>query len=58
MDTTHTVSDVRVDLKADGRKATVTANVISQHYPPGHGQENDAKFFLAGTRILLGANQR
>lgn len=53
MDTTHTVSNVRVDLKADGRKATATANAIAQHYLPGQGQEKDARNFLAGTRYYF-----
>ncbi|CCE83104.1 Piso0_003676 [Millerozyma farinosa CBS 7064] len=53
MDTTHTVSNVRVDIKSDRRKATATANAISQHFPAGQGQEKNAKNFLAGTRYYF-----
>ncbi|CCE86258.1 Piso0_005926 [Millerozyma farinosa CBS 7064] len=53
MDTTHTVSNVQVDVKADGRKATATANAVAQHFPPGQGQEKDAKHFLSGTRYYF-----
>ncbi|CCE78579.1 Piso0_001206 [Millerozyma farinosa CBS 7064] len=53
MDTTHTVSNVRVDIKSDGRKATATANAIAQHFPTGQGQEKHAKNFLAGTRYYF-----
>jgi hypothetical protein len=53
MDTTHTVSNVRVDIKDGASTASLTANVLAQHCPPGRGGELNGPNYLAGSRHFL-----
>lgn len=48
MDTTHMISNVRVDIKDGADTASMTAYFMAQHCPPGRGKEADAPKFLAG----------
>ena len=41
MDTTHMISNVRVDVKDGADTASLTANAMAQHCPPGRGKEPD-----------------
>lgn len=49
METQHTVSCVRIDIKPDGSSAFVTANAQNQHFKAGEGLKPDADNFLAGS---------
>ncbi len=53
LDTTHSISNVRVDLKDGADTAKLTANFIAQHGPPGRGLEADGPKFLAGGRYWV-----
>ncbi|KAH8801792.1 hypothetical protein F5884DRAFT_807864 [Xylogone sp. PMI_703] len=48
MDTTHTPSNIRIDLKEGGKIASLTANAVAQHCPPGRGREPDGPKYLVG----------
>ena len=43
------VSNVRVDVKDGANTASLTANALAQHCPPGKGKEPDAPKFLVGS---------
>lgn len=47
MDTTHTISNVRVDLKEGASTAKVNAYALAQHCPPGKGLDPNGPKFLA-----------
>ncbi|CAI6094243.1 hypothetical protein V2G26_004698 [Clonostachys chloroleuca] len=53
MDTTHNVSNVRVDLKDGANTAFLTATSLAQHCPPGRGREPDGPKFLVGGQYSL-----
>ncbi|KIX03233.1 uncharacterized protein Z518_06785 [Rhinocladiella mackenziei CBS 650.93] len=48
MDTTHMISNVRVDVKDGANTASLTAYALAQHCPPGKGKEPDAPKYLVG----------
>lgn len=48
VDTSHMVSNVRVDIK-DDHEASLTATVLSQHFAGGKGMESDEKHLMGGT---------
>jgi hypothetical protein len=48
MDTTHMISNVRVDVKDGADTASLTAYALAQHCPPGKGKEPDAPKYLVG----------
>jgi len=48
MDTTHMISNVRVDFKDGADTASLTAYALAQHCPPGKGKEPDAPKYLVG----------
>lgn len=49
MDTTHSISNVRVDIKDGADSASLTCNVLAQHCPPGKGKDpNGPKYLVAG----------
>lgn len=48
MDTTHMISNVRVDVKDGADTASLTAYALAQHCPPGKGKELDAPKYLVG----------
>ena len=49
MDTTHMISNIRVDVKDGADTASLTAYALAQHCPPGRGKEPDGpKYLVAG----------
>lgn len=49
MDTTHSISNIRVDAKDGDDTAFVTATSMAQHCPPGRGKEPDGpKYMVSG----------
>lgn len=49
MDTTHSISNIRVVAKDGADTAFVTATSMAQHCPPGRGKEPDGpKFMVSG----------
>ncbi|EXJ92063.1 hypothetical protein A1O3_00613 [Capronia epimyces CBS 606.96] len=48
MDSTHMLSNIRVDLKDGADTASVTAYALAQHCPPGLGGQTDGPKFLVG----------
>jgi SnoaL-like domain len=49
MDTTHMISNVRVDWKDGANTASLTAYALAQHCPPERGKEPDGpKLLVAG----------
>jgi hypothetical protein len=53
MDTTHMISNVRVDVKDGASTAYLTANALAQHCPPGKGEELDGPKYLAASRYFI-----
>ena len=53
MATTHTVSNVRVDIKEGGKTATFNAYALAQHCPPGTGLELDGRKYLAASEYFI-----
>lgn len=53
MDTSHTVSNVRVDLKDGASTAALTATALAQHCPPGKGMEVDGPKYLGASMYFL-----
>jgi hypothetical protein len=53
MDTTHMVSNVRVNYKAGDSVASLTAYALAQHCPPGRGKDVDGPKFIAGSEYLV-----
>ncbi|KAH7310309.1 hypothetical protein BKA65DRAFT_518827 [Rhexocercosporidium sp. MPI-PUGE-AT-0058] len=50
MDTTHVLSNIRIDVKDGADTASLTATAINMHCPPGRGGDPAGPKFLAGTR--------
>jgi ketosteroid isomerase-like protein len=48
MDSTHAITNVRVDVKDGADTASLTAYVMAQHCPPGTGTEHDGPKYLGG----------
>ncbi|KAM5354865.1 hypothetical protein ACJ41O_001511 [Fusarium nematophilum] len=48
LDTTHLVSNVRIDLKDGAKTATLTAHALAQHYRKDEGRNPKAPRFLTG----------
>jgi hypothetical protein len=48
MDTTHMISNVRVEVKDGADTASLTAYSMAQHCAPGRGKEPDAPKYLVG----------
>jgi hypothetical protein len=53
MDTTHTISNVRVSYVNGADTASMTANALAQHCPPGRGCEADGPKYLVAAEYLL-----
>ncbi|UZJ53741.1 hypothetical protein CBS101457_003061 [Exobasidium rhododendri] len=53
MNTTHMVSNVRIDWKEGATTAAMTAYALAQHFAPGQGREAGAQSFLAGASYHL-----
>ncbi|KAK9312052.1 hypothetical protein V1522DRAFT_416812 [Lipomyces starkeyi] len=48
LDTTHFITNIRVDIKDGESKASVTASALAQHYRPQQGREPGATRFMTG----------
>jgi hypothetical protein len=48
LDTTHTVSNVRIEMEDGAERASLTAHILAQHYRPGEGLLGDSKGVLVG----------
>jgi len=48
LETTHTISNIRVNVKEGEDTAGMTASAVAQHYRPGEGVNPDTKGFLTG----------
>ncbi|GAB1200326.1 hypothetical protein APSETT444_009696 [Aspergillus pseudonomiae] len=53
LDTTHFVSNGRVDVIEGASVASMTASVLSQHYRPGTGKVPGAEYLMAGSLYSL-----
>ncbi|KAE8392581.1 hypothetical protein BDV23DRAFT_151073 [Aspergillus alliaceus] len=49
LDTTHFLSNIRINIADDGTKASATASALSQHYRAGKGLQPGQPRFLAGS---------
>ncbi|CAG7947177.1 unnamed protein product [Penicillium nalgiovense] len=50
LDTTHFVTNIRINIADSGVKAAATASAIAQHYPGGKGNEASVPSLLAGAQ--------
>ena len=53
MDTQHSISNIRVDVKDGANTAYMTAYSVAQHYRPGEGNKPDAPHLLAGSKYFI-----
>ncbi|TKA65072.1 hypothetical protein B0A55_09744 [Friedmanniomyces simplex] len=53
LDTTHFVTNLRVDIQDGEATAHVTANFLAQHYREGQGVQPDATRYLVGGVYLI-----
>ncbi|KAF4626146.1 hypothetical protein G7Y89_g12015 [Cudoniella acicularis] len=53
MDTTHTVSNVRVEVKDGASTAALTAYVLAQHCRPGEGQDPEGPKYLGASNYYV-----
>ena len=53
MDTTHIISNVRVDIKDGASTASLTAKAIAQHCPPDKGGEPDSLYLMTGAMYFI-----
>ncbi|KAL2828331.1 SnoaL-like domain-containing protein [Aspergillus pseudoustus] len=49
LDTTHFLTNVRINLEEGGKKANATASALSQHYRPGEGMVGGKDALLVGS---------
>ena len=53
MDTTHMISNVRVDVKDGADTASLTAYALAQHCPPGKGKVPDGPKYLVASEYRI-----
>ncbi|KAJ9143459.1 hypothetical protein NKR23_g6521 [Pleurostoma richardsiae] len=53
LDTTHFISNVRVNIAEGGSTASLSASALAQHYRAGTGNEGNAARLLAGALYLV-----
>lgn len=53
LDTHHTLGNVRVDIKDDGKTAYLTTYSLAQHHRLGEGPDVEKKGMLAGTTYFV-----
>jgi hypothetical protein len=53
MDTTHSISNIRIDVKDGADTAYLTAYALAQHCPPGRGKEPNGPKLLVGGEYLI-----
>ncbi|KAL2812002.1 hypothetical protein BJX63DRAFT_397866 [Aspergillus granulosus] len=49
LDTTHSLTNVRIHVEEGGNRASATANALSQHYRPGEGMQGGKDALLLGS---------
>ncbi|KAH8432796.1 nuclear transport factor 2 family protein [Aspergillus melleus] len=49
LDTTHFISNIRINIEDNGTEASLTASSIAQHYRAGKGMEADQPRLLGGS---------
>ncbi|KXL51491.1 MAG: hypothetical protein FE78DRAFT_135696, partial [Acidomyces sp. 'richmondensis'] len=52
-DTSHMISNIRVDIKDDANTASLTAYALAQHCPSGRGKEPDGPKYLVGGEYFI-----
>ena len=53
MDTTHMISNIRVNHKEGEDTASMTAYALAQHCPPGRGKEADGPKYITGGEYAI-----
>ncbi|KAE9365555.1 hypothetical protein N431DRAFT_420746 [Stipitochalara longipes BDJ] len=53
MDTTHMISNVRVDVKGGAETAQLNCYALAQHCPPGKGRDVEGKKYLAASEYWI-----
>ncbi|RFU24177.1 hypothetical protein B7463_g12160, partial [Scytalidium lignicola] len=53
LDTTHFITNLRINVANGGTTATITANALAQHYRTGTGKEPNATRLLTGSLYWL-----
>lgn len=53
MDTTHMITNLRIDIQDEASKAAVSALSLAQHCPLGKGQQPDGSKYTGGTMYVL-----
>ncbi|KAJ5851331.1 uncharacterized protein N7529_010716 [Penicillium soppii] len=53
LDTTHMITNVRVNHRAGEKTASLTAYALSQHCPPGRGAEFAGPKYIAGSEYWI-----
>ena len=54
MDTTHFITNMRIDVKDDAATtASLTANALAQHYPTGTGATEQDRRLLIGSKYCV-----
>ena len=53
MATTHMLSNVRVDIKEGEKSASLSANGMAQHCPPGRGTEEDGPKYTTASEYFV-----
>lgn len=53
MDTHHTVSNIRVDMKEGGSTASMTTYTLAQHHRAGEGMDPTKKGLMGGTTYFV-----
>lgn len=53
MDTTHTISNVRIQVEDESKHAKLQCYALAQHCPPGRGREPDGPKWLVGGDYTL-----
>ncbi|EPE35066.1 NTF2-like protein [Glarea lozoyensis ATCC 20868] len=54
LDTTHMLSNVRIDYEKDEDTANMTAYALCQHAPPGQGKQPDGPKYTTGVAYTVG----
>ncbi|KAJ5108719.1 hypothetical protein N7456_005394 [Penicillium angulare] len=53
MDTSHMLSNIRVDVQQNAKEATLQCYTLSQHCPLGRGRDVKAPKYLAGAEFVF-----
>jgi SnoaL-like domain len=53
MDTTHMISNMRIEVKDGANTASLTAYALEQHCPPGKGKDPNGPKYLVGAEYFI-----